>query len=185
MTEAGAFNIREICRGCLSDNKDNLRSIFDSNIFETFVLCTNVQVRFTNNCNNWKVSLFEIFPKVTEKDGLPKLICSSCVYKVISWVTFKKQCEQSDGILRTTFQCSENKATTPSASDVRSTSDCRQSVNNLLVTTNDPSGSQSKQISGIDDSNASELEGKTGNDGNRIEIDQQADEADEDEVKLK
>lgn len=50
--------------------------------------------------------------KVTEKDGLPKLICSSCVYKVISWVTFKTQCEQSDEILRTTFQCSGIKATT-------------------------------------------------------------------------
>lgn len=45
MTETGVFNIREICRGCLSDKKDNLRSIFDSNILETFILCTNVQVK--------------------------------------------------------------------------------------------------------------------------------------------
>lgn len=52
MTESGVFNIGEICRGCLSDNRDNLRSIFDANILESFILCTNVQVTellFTNN----------------------------------------------------------------------------------------------------------------------------------------
>lgn len=30
------------------------------------------------------------------------------MYKVISWVTFKSQCEQSDDILRKTFQCKQS-----------------------------------------------------------------------------
>lgn len=33
-------------------------------------------------------------------DELPKKICSSCVYKSVSWYSFKQQCEQSDIVLR-------------------------------------------------------------------------------------
>lgn len=44
MTESDVFNIREICRGCLSDNRENLRSIFDTTILGSFISCTNVQV---------------------------------------------------------------------------------------------------------------------------------------------
>lgn len=118
MTESTVFNIRDICRGCLSDKRDNLRSIFDSNILETFILCTNIQViKFIYKQLSPQIYICYIFPKVTEKDGLPKLICSSCVYKVISWVTFKTQCEQSDEILKTTFQCSENKGTIESSNE--------------------------------------------------------------------
>lgn len=34
--------------------------------------------------------------KITECDGLPSNICSSCVYKCVSWQSFKQQCEQAD-----------------------------------------------------------------------------------------
>lgn len=120
MATSVPFNIREICRGCLSDNRDNLRSIFDSNILENFILCTNVQVVITECLQtksnvDFNIKIFFLpISKVTDSDGLPKLICSSCVYKVISWVTFKSQCEKNDEILRATFQCSEQKLTIPS-----------------------------------------------------------------------
>lgn len=143
---------------------------------------------------------FQLFLKVTEKDGLPKLICSSCVYKVISWVTFKTQCEQSDEILRTTFQCSEKKATTSSCNEQSSldiqqnTVDCRGGVNNLFKSkneaTNDAAKSQLEhspvQFCGIYNWNASESEVKAENNEISIVYVKQDDEAaDEDEVKLK
>lgn len=137
---------------------------------------------------------------MTEKDGLPKLICSSCVYKVISWVTFKTQCEQSDEILRTTFQCSEKKSTTSSSNEQSSldiqqnTVDCRGGVNNLFKPNNEVTDDTAKshlehspvQFSGIYNWNASESEVKAENNEISIVYVKQDDEAaDEDEVKLK
>lgn len=55
------------------------------------------------------------------------------MYKVISWVTFKTQCEQSDEILRTTFQCSDDKVTSSSSAEQSSTDyPPPNTVNNLL-----------------------------------------------------
>ena len=43
-----------------------------------------------------------------KKDGLPMNICSTCVYKCISWHTFKQQCGQSDFMLRNHLSFGEN-----------------------------------------------------------------------------
>lgn len=143
-----------------------------------------------------------IFLQVTEKDGLPKLICSSCVYKVISWVAFKTQCEQSDEILRTTFQCSEIETHLLSSSK-KSGLDISQNcvegenvdVNNLLecnnVAAKDDAADikyqkSSEQNLAIENnwnvfSNASESEVQTERNERSIVYDEQNDAADEEE----
>lgn len=197
MTESCVFNIGEICRGCLSDNRDNLRSIFDSNIRDSFISCTSVQVtkHFVYKQSEPKFSIFNLSIKVTENDGLPKLICSSCVYKVISWVTFKTQCEQNDEILRTTFQCSERKSTASLSSNVSSglelpqtTVDHRVNLNNLFESKNDSTDDTS--ASRLEQSpeqcpgnwNPSEPEIEAQNNESSVVYDKQDDEADEVEV---
>lgn len=35
-----------------------------------------------------------------QSDGLPAMICSTCVYKCVTWFSFKQQCEHIDSILR-------------------------------------------------------------------------------------
>ncbi|XP_037048131.1 zinc finger protein 737-like isoform X1 [Bradysia coprophila] len=139
MTTSISFNISDVCRGCLSDNRDNLRSIFDSNILENFISCTNVQV--------------------TAEDGLPKHICNSCVYKVVSWVTFKSQCEQNDEILRTTFQCSVNKQSLSSTSQP-SGETCSKNIVDVISDSSFQSDSAVtvQQCSEIDNSNVDESE---------------------------
>lgn len=131
---------------------------------------------------------------MTEKDGLPKLICSSCVYKVISWVTFKTQCEQSDEILKTTFQCSENKTSASSSNEQSSLNFTQnsvdgESVNNLFksdnATTNDTAESQLEHSSGIDNWNVSGSEVGTKNNEISVVYVKQDVEADENEVKVK
>lgn len=38
--------------------------------------------------------------QVSTTDGLPPSICSTCVYKCVTWFSFKQQCEHIDSILR-------------------------------------------------------------------------------------
>lgn len=44
MTSESAFDINGICRGCLSDKRDTLQTIYKNSIREIFTLCTNLQV---------------------------------------------------------------------------------------------------------------------------------------------
>lgn len=139
---------------------------------------------------------FRFFSKVTDKDGLPKLICSSCVYKVISWATFKTQCEQSDQILRTTFQCSENKLQPSSSEDqspleaLQNSVEC-ESVNNLFesnVLLDDTAESQLEYVSDQFTGNNWDGVESVRTDNNEISttvLDKKQEEADENEVKLK
>lgn len=119
------------------------------------------------------------------------------MYKVVSWVTFKTQCEQSDTILRTTFKCSANQPTQLFSSeepalDIPNTNDC-ESVNNLFESDNvatsgtvDAQFEQlSKQFPEIENNwSVSQTEDKTENNESSINYDNKLhDEADEDEVK--
>lgn len=38
---------------------------------------------------------------MSQDDGLPSSICSQCIYKCVSWFSFKQLCERTDTILRT------------------------------------------------------------------------------------
>lgn len=77
MNENG-FQINEICRGCLSDEKGSLRPIEE--IEPVFSVCIQKEILLD--------------------DGLSTKICNSCVYKCFAWQTFKQQCENSEQILR-------------------------------------------------------------------------------------
>lgn len=74
------LDANSICRCCLSDRRDTLRSIYDANIRDMFVACTSLPVN--------------------TGDGLPGRICSACVFKCISWSSFKQLCERSEEMLR-------------------------------------------------------------------------------------
>lgn len=195
MTTSVVFNILQICRGCLSDNRDSLRSIFDSNILDNFISCTNVQVcvsRFSlkSICLQTIRSLYEskiffsfLIFKVTDKDDLPKLICSSCVYKVISWVTFKSQCEKNDEILRNTFhrnevstsQSNDNNQSIDDGLTSQNEIDCKKE-SELLQPHDSLNQGPSGQFSKIDRWNADGTENVTQYDERLTDVDEPVDE---------
>uniref|UniRef100_A0A1B6L7M2 Protein krueppel n=1 Tax=Graphocephala atropunctata TaxID=36148 RepID=A0A1B6L7M2_9HEMI len=82
------LNLKEICRFCLS-NKGILLTIFGSaegDHLGLYELPSQIK------------SILSI--EIEEEDGLPSLICHSCLFNVERSLNFKNQCEQADSILR-------------------------------------------------------------------------------------
>ncbi|XP_046668856.1 zinc finger protein 271-like [Homalodisca vitripennis] len=93
------LNLKEICRFCLS-NKGILLSIFGSGEGDHLGLYElPSQIK----------SILSI--EIEKEDGLPSLICHSCLFNVERSLNFKNQCEQADSMLRSFIrerECEEN-----------------------------------------------------------------------------
>ncbi|RZF37926.1 hypothetical protein LSTR_LSTR005426 [Laodelphax striatellus] len=85
-SEFNEDNLHEICRLCLSRG-GIMSSIFSSPGGEKSLSITDRIMSFTAM-------------KILKGDGLPNLICHSCLFNVERVYEFKQQCEHSDNVLR-------------------------------------------------------------------------------------
>ncbi|XP_020292578.1 zinc finger protein 2-like isoform X2 [Pseudomyrmex gracilis] len=79
------INMDRVCRICLTESA-NLSPIFSQEVNDLADLSHKIQV-----CGSIEIN---------EQDGLPTLICSSCVYKANVAHDFRQQCQHSDARLR-------------------------------------------------------------------------------------
>uniref|UniRef100_A0A8D8MPH2 Zinc finger protein 271 n=2 Tax=Culex pipiens TaxID=7175 RepID=A0A8D8MPH2_CULPI len=72
-----------VCRTCLVEKeKDDLKDLFEFGLAETVMYCVGRVI------------------SVEESDGLPGHICMECLQEVERIISFRQQCERSDGTIR-------------------------------------------------------------------------------------
>lgn len=96
------ISFNSLCRTCL-DSTENMKSVQDPNIINMLKICVNIQVY---NCLQEIPSEFYTFfdksidLQVLQGDGLPDLICLTCLRQIYKYFDFKQLCEKSDAILK-------------------------------------------------------------------------------------